>query len=88
MAVYLGERYVPQADAQLALEQSEHLRRTLAEAGASGVHLLSSTFVANEEWAFDLFEAESAAQVEQVYARGRVAVERVTEAVHLKGAHQ
>jgi hypothetical protein len=80
----MGERYIPQADQHLALTQAERLRSALDQAGQSGVRLLSTTFVANEEWAFDLFEADSAEQVERLYAAGEVAFERVTEAVHLR----
>jgi hypothetical protein len=82
--VYMGERYVPQADQTLALAQSERLRLALDQAGQSGVRLLSTTFVANEEWVFDLFEAESVELVERLYAAGEVAFERITEAVHLR----
>ena len=84
MAVYMGERYVPHADQRLVLAQSERLRLALAEADQSGVRLLSTTFVANEEWVFDVFEAVSAEAVERLYTAGEVAFERVTEAVHLR----
>lgn len=88
MPVYLGERYVPHADQRLAREQSERIRSAVRGAAGSGLRLLSTTFVANEEWVFDLFEAESAEAVERLYAAGEVAFERVTEAVHMRGASQ
>jgi hypothetical protein len=46
---------------------------------------MSTTFVPNEEWAFDLFEADSVDQVERVYEDSAVAAERVTVGVHLPG---
>lgn len=87
MPVYLGERYIPSADPRIAAAQSERIRAALQQA-ESAVRLLSMTWVQNEEWAFDLFEADSADEVERLYATGAVAFERVTEAVHLKGLHQ
>jgi hypothetical protein len=83
MPFYMGERYIAGADQQAAREQSERIRKALVSTGG-GVRLLSTTFVPNEEWVFDVFEAESAAQVEQLYTAGHVAFERVTEAVHLR----
>jgi hypothetical protein len=83
MAVFLGERYVAGADPRAAAAQSDRLR-ALGAAGDGSVRLLSTTWVPNEEWAFDLFEAESAAEVERLYANGEVAFERVTEAVHVR----
>jgi hypothetical protein len=84
MPVYLGERYVPDADQEMAREQAERIRAAVLSVAGSGLRLLSTTFVPNEEWVFDLFEAESAEQVEHAYAIGRVAFERVTEAIHLR----
>jgi hypothetical protein len=87
MPVYVGERYVPQAEEGVALAQAEQIRATVQQLAANGspVRLLSTTFVPNEEWVFDLFEAESAEQVQRVYDQGSVPVERVTEGVHLPG---
>lgn len=85
MGFYLGERYVPQADPRLAMEQAERLRVAVQSVADTGLRLVSTTFVANEEWAFDLFEADSADEVERAYAQGQVEFERVTEAVHLSG---
>jgi hypothetical protein len=87
MRVYVGERYIPNADRDTALAQAERLRvavRSLAGDG-SPVRLMSTTFVPNEEWAFDLFEADSADDVVRVYENSAVPVERVTESVHLPG---
>lgn len=87
MPVYVGERYIPDANQEAALAQAETIRAAVLRLAPDGapVRLLSTTFVPNEEWVFDLFEAESAEQVQQVYEEGRVAVERVTEGVHLRG---
>jgi hypothetical protein len=87
MPVFVGERYIPGAKPEVALAQAEQLRvvvQGLADEG-SPVRLLSTTFVPNEEWVFDLFEAESGDQVRRVYDESHVAVERVTEGVHLPG---
>jgi hypothetical protein len=88
MPIYIGERYLPGAQQELALEQAALIRaavRSLTAAGTT-VALLSTTFVANEEWVFDLFDAPSAALVRAVYEASGVDVERVTEGIHLPGA--
>ena len=87
MPVYVGERYIPHAEQSVALEQAERIRRAVMEAAPDGapVRLLSTTFVPNEEWVFDLFEAESADAVRRIYEASGVPVERVTEGVHLPG---
>ena len=85
MPFFVGQRYVPNGDPRLAVEQADQVRAAVEQAGAQGlVRLLSTTFVPNEEWVFDVFEADSADQVELVYTTGDVAFERVTEAVHLR----
>ena len=83
MPVYMGERYIPGADQQIATEQSGRLRAALRRTDRSAARLLSTTWVPNEEWAFDLFEAESAGAVEEAYRMGQVGFERITEAVHV-----
>ncbi len=80
---YLGERYLAGADERAALDRAGRLWRAVAAAPARGLRLLSTTYVTNEEWVFDVFEAESAEQVRDLYALGGVAVERVIAAVHL-----
>lgn len=87
MPFYVGERYVAEAKQAIALEQAERIRAAVMRVapGGSPVRLLSTTFVPNEEWVFDLFEADSVDQVYQVYTVGEVEVERVTEGVHLPG---
>lgn len=87
MPVYVGERYIPEAERSVALDQAERIRSAVLKAGPDGepVRLLSTTFVPNEEWVFDLFEAQSAEQVRHIYEVSGVPVERVTEGVHLPG---
>ena len=87
MPVYVGERYVPGAEQAVARDQAERLRSAVLEAAPDGapVRLLSTTFVPNEEWVFDLFEAVSADEVRRIYEVSGVPVERVTEGVHLPG---
>lgn len=83
MPVYLGERYIRAADPEFARQQSDAIRAAVRDSPGSSVRLLSTTSVANEEWVFDLFEAESPDQVKQTHALGAVAFERVSEAIHL-----
>ena len=88
MPVYIGERYIPQAEREVAMDQADRIRNAVLEAAPEGapVRLLSTTFVPNEEWVFDLFEAESADHVRRIYEVSGVPVERVTEGVHLPGS--
>jgi hypothetical protein len=88
MPIYIGERYLPGAEQKLALEQAALIRAAVQLLTAAGpaLTLLSTTFVANEEWVFDLFEAPSADLVRAVYAASGVEVERVTEGIHLVGS--
>lgn len=83
MPFYLGQRYIPDADQELALAEAERIRDAIHSLGRSVVRLVSTTFVPNEEWVFDLFEAESPAAVEHAYAQGAVRCERVAEAIYL-----
>ena len=87
MPVYVGERYLPEAQRKAALEQAERIRLAVLQLAPEGapVKLLSTTFVPNEEWVFDLFEAQTADQVRRIYEVSGVPVERVTEGVHLPG---
>jgi hypothetical protein len=87
MPVYVGERYVPEAKRELAMAQLQRIRAAVLQLASEGspVALLSTTFVPDEEWVFDLFQAESAEQVTRVYSESGVLVERVAEGVHLPG---
>jgi hypothetical protein len=87
MRVYVGERYLPEAKRELAMAQLERIRAAVLQLASVGspVALMSTTFVPDEEWAFDLFQAESAEQVTRVYDKSGVGVERVAEGVHLPG---
>ena len=85
MPVFIGDRYIPGARPEVALDQAERLRETVRRHAAEGhqIRLLSTTFVPNEEWVFDLFEAESADQVHSLYEACGIPVERVTPGVHI-----
>ena len=84
MPFYLGQRYVANADQQRAIEQAERIRNAVRCAPMTArIRLVSTTFVPNEEWVFDLFEADSPAAVEHAYAQGTVRYERVAEAIYL-----
>jgi len=87
MPVFVGERYLPDAEEKVALDEADRIRAAVLRLASAGspVRLLSTTYVPNEEWVFDLFEAESAEQVQRIYDEGQVPVERVTEGVHLPG---
>jgi hypothetical protein len=82
---FIGDRYIPEARPDVALDQTERLRDAVRRHAAEGqrIRLLSTTFVPNEEWVFDLFEAESADQVQSLYEASGVPVERVTPGVHI-----
>jgi len=83
--VFIGDRYIPSARPEVALDQAERLREAVRRHAAGGgrIRLLSTTFVPNEEWVFDLFEADSADQVRSLYEACGVPVERVTPGVHI-----
>jgi hypothetical protein len=87
MAVFVGERYIAGAARMVALLQAEQMSLAVQRMASEGspVTLLSTTFVPNEEWVFDVFRAESVEQVRAVYTAGGIPVERVTEGVHLLG---
>ena len=87
MPDFVGERYIAGAARADALLQAERISLAVQRMGSEGspVTLLSTTFVPNEEWVFDVFRAESVEQVRAVYSAAAVPVERVTEGVHLPG---
>ena len=87
MPVYVGERYVAEAEQTVGLDQAERIRAAVLRLARDGslVRLVSTTFVPNEEWVFDVFEAPSADEVKRVYDVSGVSVERVAEGVHLPG---
>lgn len=80
MPFYLGQRYVPNANEAVALAESARIREALI---GETIRLISTTFVPNEEWVFDLFEADAADAIDKAYRDGAVAYERITEAVHV-----
>ena len=79
MPFYLGQRYVPDANQTRALAEADRVRNE----STSTVRLVSTTFVPDEEWVFDLFEAESPEAVDHAYRASDVQYERITEAVHV-----
>jgi hypothetical protein len=83
MPLYLGQRYVADADQTRALTEAALLRGATTQLSARHI---STTFVLNEEWVFDLFEADSADAVAGAYETAGVTYERIAEAVHLNAA--
>jgi hypothetical protein len=84
MSIFVCERYLPGVNAEQAVAAADRVRAaavTLAREG-SAARLLSTTFVPDEEWMFDLIEAAGVREVERIYARARVTVERVAKALH------
>jgi len=77
---------VPGVGADGALAGADRIRAAAANLAREGsaTRLLSTTFVPDEEWMFDLFEAEGATEVERVYARARVSVERISRTIHIQ----
>src|SRR6266545_4978727 len=87
--VYVGERYLPGASDDQVAAAASRLRTAAASLAGEGswVRLLSTAFVPSEEWVFDVFEAHAAADVARAYARARVTVERIADAVYMP-AHE
>lgn len=79
MGLYLGQRYVPDADQARALAEGDRVRQSSVQQ----VRLVSTTSVPNEECVFDLFEAESVTAVADAYRASDVSIERITEAIHV-----
>jgi len=83
--MFLAERYLPGATTDRVEATAAALREavaTLADLGTA-VRLLSTTYVPSEDWVFELFQADRAAEVEQTYAAAHVAVDRIAEAVQV-----
>ncbi|SRR6266511_2820439 len=85
LPVYVGERYLPGRSADHAMAEADRIRAAAAHLARQGstVRLLSTTFVPEEEWMFDLFEADASSEIERIYARARVAVGRISSAIHM-----
>jgi hypothetical protein len=85
IAVFVGERYLPSVSREQAMAVAERLRAAAANLAREGsaVRLLSTTFVPDEEWMFDLIEAARPEEVERIYAMAGVAVERLSLAIHI-----
>ncbi len=83
VGTFLVEHYWPgstverfRADAELVRAAAERM---------SGIRLLHSTLVPDEESAFCVFSAASAAQVQEAYGLAGVGFDRVLDALELQG---
>ena len=82
MPNYLVESYAPRSGAPLdeAIARVRLAAKQIAAAGAE-LHHVRSTFVPEDEICFHVFEAESAAVVDEVGRRAGLPFERVVEAM-------
>ena len=87
MAEFLVELYVARTDGGSIVECEEHARAAADALSRSGlsVRCVSSIFVPDDETCFLLYEAETAAAVQQAAAHAGLAVDRVS-LVHSTGA--
>jgi hypothetical protein len=85
LATFLVEHYWPGLTPGLFEAACGRVRLSADEIAGEGTPLrfLHSTLVAEEETAFCVFEAESAAAVEEAYARAAVPFERVVNALQI-----
>lgn len=85
LATFLVEHYWPGITPGLFEAACRRVRVSVDEIADEGlaIHFIHSTLVAEEESAFCVFEAESAAAVEEAYARAGVPFERVLEALQI-----
>ncbi len=84
-ATFLVEHYWPGITPGLFEAACRRVRVRVDEMAGEGlrVRFVHSTLVADEESAFCVFEAESAAAVEEAYARAGVPFERVLDALQI-----
>jgi hypothetical protein len=80
---FLVEHYWPGVTADVFGSAAAELRSSTEAMAAEqrAIRFLHSTLVPEDEAAFCVFEAESQALVEEVYARAGVAFERIRDAV-------
>lgn len=85
LATFLVEHYWPGLTPGLFRTACGRVRRSVDGIVGEGVPIrfLHSTLVAEEETGFCLFEAESAAVVEDAYARAGVPFERIVDALEI-----
>jgi hypothetical protein len=83
--VFVAERYLPGASHAEVVAASSRLWSAAEHLAGAGfpVRLLSTTFVPSEEWVFDVFAAETTADVARAYADAGVNVERIAGAIHM-----
>ena len=85
LATFLVEHYWPGITPGLFEAACRRVRVSVDEIADEGltIRFMHSTLVAEEESAFCVFEAESAAAVEEAYARAGVPFERVLDALQI-----
>lgn len=85
LATFLVEHYWPGITPGLFEAACQRVRVRVDEIAGEGLRIrfVHSTLVADEESAFCVFEAESAAAVEEAYARAEVPFERVLDALQI-----
>jgi Protein of unknown function (DUF4242) len=83
---FLVEHYWPGVTEAEFAAAAERVRASAAELGREGmsVRYLHSTLVPDDESAFCVFEAESAAAVAEAYTRAGLAYERLRDALQIR----
>ena len=86
MQTLLVEHYWPGVTAEAFRGAADRVRASAEEMaqGAGSIRFLHSTLVPEDEAAFCVFAAESAALVEEAYRRAGVAFERIVDALELE----
>ena len=85
LSTFLVEHYWPGITPGMFEAACRRVRLRVDEIAGEGLRIrfVHSTLVAHEESAFCVFEAESAAAVEEAYARAEVPFERVLDALQI-----
>jgi hypothetical protein len=81
-ATYLVEHYRPDLTIDAFRGTTHRVREAVA--GMTEISFLHSTLIPEDETAFCVFRAESAALVEEAYRRAGVGFERIVEALELE----
>src|SRR5215470_8695143 len=84
-STYLVEHYWPGITAEVFRSAAERVRTTAEAMARDGtpIRYRHSTMVPGDEAAFCVFDADSAEQIEQLYARAGVRFERIVAAVEV-----
>ena len=84
-STYLVEHYWPGVSAEIFRSAAERVRATAESMTRDGmsIRFRHSTLVPADEAAFCVFDADSAEQIEQLYARAGVRFERIVAAVEV-----